>query len=451
VNQILLISKIVFFTTLALQMGYLTKRYLLSEAGSLWLLLNYALWGARLIFLPSSFPRMLFVLFFLLATGNYIYHLGGKRSSVVWISAGVGFAIALGLTAALGYSQNISFKLFVLLCVCIVSLLPGYLLYDSLRKEFSRRLLLSVLGMVVWLSVICATYLFPKEMRANDMDWDLWISALALGAAFFMSVGAESTISRPQRIISSQMRERNLLGALARLDQNETVLLLQQKVISTGFLTASLTHEFKNVMTYIDACTEFALGQTDPEQVNRCLQTVRENVSRGSRTVISLLNTLAQGRREELSGIPIREFLAEFVKSIRINYRMEGIRFSLNVAVDRTVSQRRGELEQVLFNLIHNSVQAFNNMDGDSYRRNDFGRKVEISCHVVEPSMVIELRDNAGGLSEHAQKRLFAPPTVISPSGLGLYLAHTLVMQNGGTLEFQPLVKGSCFRIVYPL
>ena len=113
--------------------------------------------------------------------------------------------------------------------------------------------------------------------------------------------------------------------------------------------------------------------------------------------------------------------------------------------MDRTVAQRRGELEQVLFNLIHNSVQAFKDMDGASER------KVEISCHVVEPSMVIELRDNAGGLSEHAQKRLFAPPTEISPSGLGLYLAHTLVMQNGGTLEFQPLVKGSCFRIVYPL
>lgn len=444
-NQILLIGKAVFFTTLILQMGYLTKRYLLKEAGSLWLLLNYALWGARLVFLPSSFLRMLFVLLFLLATGSYIYHLEGKRNSVVWMSAGIGFAIALGLAAALGYSPNISFKLFVLLCVCIVSFFPGYLLCDSLRKGFSGRPLLSIFGMVVWLSVICVIYVFPKETRANDMDWDLWISALTLGAVFFMSVGAESMNSRHQRTSSSQMRERNLLGALARLDQNETVMLLQQRVISTGFLTASLIHEFKNVMTYIDACSEFALGQTDPEQVNRCLKTVRENVSRGSRTVISLLNTLAQGRREELSVIPIREFLAEFVRSIRINYRMEEIRFCLNVAVDRTVALRRGELEQVLFNLIHNSVQAFKNMDGDLYRR------IEIACHVTEPSMVIELRDNAGGLSEHAQKKLFAPPTEISPSGLGLYLAHILVIQNGGTLEFQPLVDGSCFRIAYPI
>ena len=78
---------------------------------------------------------MLFVLFFLLATGNYIYHLEGKRNSVVWISAGIGFAIALGLAAALGYSQNISFKLFVLLCVCIVSFFPGYVLYDSLSTQ----------------------------------------------------------------------------------------------------------------------------------------------------------------------------------------------------------------------------------------------------------------------------------------------------------------------------
>ena len=159
--------------------------------------------------------------------------------------------------------------------------------------------------------------------------------------------------------------------------------------------------------------------------------------------VTALLSSLAQGRRQEPTKIQAGEFLSKFLESARINYRLEGIEFRLNISEDRMIELRRGELEQALSNLIHNAVQAFKSFDGD------LSPAIEFSCYAAESSFVIELQDNAGGLAEDVQRRLFMPPTEASPAGLGLYLAHTLIAHNGGTLEFEPLEGGSCFRILF--
>ncbi len=442
-NLILPICKTVFFTILIMQIFSLARATWPRRSQMLWMAASLVFWGARLLFPIYTFARMVFVLLLLLAGTIYISDREGKAFPVICITLGIGFTITLALAAILGYSQHISFKIFVLLCIFTVSLFPGYRLFSIPTGDSARRRYLLILAVVVWLGVISAAYLFPQALWAEDVDWDLCLSLVAIGV-MYLYTSRTAGVHRPGRLsVSPYLKGRNLLDALARLDQHETVMLLQQRVMSAGFLTASLTHDFKNIMTYIDACADFGLRQSDQATVARSLLAIRNNVARGSRTVTALLSSLAQGRRPEPTKIQAGEFLSKFLESARVNYRLEGIEFCLNVSEDRMIELRRGELEQALGNLIHNAVRAFQSFDGD------LNPEIELSCYTAESSFVIELRDNAGGLAEDVQKRLFIPPTESSPAGLGLYLAHTLIAHNGGTLEFEPLEGGSCFRILF--
>jgi signal transduction histidine kinase len=443
VELILPIGKAAFFTILILKVYSIVRASRLRSVGLLWLGVSLLFWGIRLIFPSGSFARIFFVLLLLLTGTIYLSYREGKVFPVICTTLGFGFAITLALVAALGYSQHISFKIFALLCLLTISFFPGYRFFESSRGSTSWFRYFLILAAVAWFILISVAYLSPQALGAGNVDGDLWFSLVAVGVMYLYTSGIEGQHQQNQWSVYPYLKGKSLLDALARLDQRETVMLLQQRVMSTGYLTASLIHDFKNIMTYIDACADFGLSQANPAEVARSLRAIRDNVDRGSRTITALLSSLAQGRREEPTEIQIGEFLSEFLESARINYRLEGIEFLLKMAGDRRIVLRRGELEQALGNLIHNAVQAFKSVDGEGEPM------IELSCHGTGSAFAIELRDNAGGLAEDVQRRLFMPPTESSPAGLGLYLAHTLIALNRGTLEFEPLEGGSCFRILF--
>jgi signal transduction histidine kinase len=316
-------------------------------------------------------------------------------------------------------------------------------MFSGARKGLSGFYYPSLVALILWLVISLLSCYLRQGARA---DLDLWFSILLLVVTFFVLVGWRSGVSQGHGVSSfgSGKKERELLKALINLDQTESIMLLQQRFISSGFLTASLIHDFKNIIAYIKACAEFGIRQPDTASKDRALKTVSDNVRSGSRAIISLLTSLASGHREERTRFRVKEFLREFVRSVRINYRIEEIQFSLRAREDPYITTRRGELEQVLLNLIRNSAQAF------MRRITVEDKKIDISCSTNESALIIELRDNAGGISLDVQARLFEPPSGASPAGFGLYLAHRLVTQNGGSIEFHPLKNGSCFRIQLP-
>ena len=93
-------------------------------------------------------------------------------------------------------------------------------------------------------------------------------------------------------------------------------------------------------------------------------------------------------------------------------------------------------IEQVLINLIKNSIEALGHQsDG----------KIEVNARYADNSIVIEVCDNGPGIIKEALERIFVPffTTKKTGSGIGLSLSRQIMQMHNGnlTVKSEPGVR----------
>ncbi len=241
------------------------------------------------------------------------------------------------------------------------------------------------------------------------------------------------------------VQESVMKAAYARLLRTENALVLQDRLIVSGLLAMGAAHEFKNVLAHVKATAESALSRNDVGHKNTCLKLLLEHAETGGRAAADFLVRFSREGREEAKALDAGELIGGFARMSRAGLRTAGILLRSEVQAGLTVMARRGEIEQVLLNLAGNASESFarSGFDGP--------REIAIDCHGLPEAVVIEVRDNAGGVAPEAAGKLFQiSPSDSGNTGLGLYLSRSLAEQNGGSLTYVPLEGGSCFRLTLP-
>jgi len=118
----------------------------------------------------------------------------------------------------------------------------------------------------------------------------------------------------------------------------------------------------------------------------------------------------------------------------------------VDVQPDVWVLGHRGELVDVVLNLIVNAIQA-----ADEGRPN----AVSIECRREGPSALIRVRDTGKGIPAGHMKRLFEPFFTARASsdgtGMGLPLARKIILAHGGTIDVaSDEGTGSTFTVRLP-
>jgi signal transduction histidine kinase len=240
-------------------------------------------------------------------------------------------------------------------------------------------------------------------------------------------------------------QRRRLREAYTRLIQTENTLMLQDRLIVTGILTAGAAHEFKNTLSLIQTSADYASRTEDEQNTQQALHLIAEQAQRGKKAVAELLDQLLERGREQAVAVRIKTDLDVLLRMIRTVARREGIQLRIDVPDSLAVTARRAELEQVLVNLARNAM--------DSVRSQAVGseRRVVIRARAAESQGIIEVIDSGPGVSPEFQNRIFELAVSGKQStGLGLFLAKALVERNHGSLSCIPSDRGARFRVILP-
>nr|WP_218106135.1 ATP-binding protein [Duganella sp. SG902] len=203
----------------------------------------------------------------------------------------------------------------------------------------------------------------------------------------------------------------------------------QLKLASMGRLTASIAHEVRNPLSAIGHATSLLAEDLHDPVHQRLLRIVGDNVTRVNRMVedILQLSRKAHAHHEPLAlDLFLAELRAEFIETHNLAPEIVG----LAVASGTTVHFDALHLREVVLNLLNNAVR-YASGGADSIRLDvvrDKARRLEL--HV---------QDDGPGISPEVRAHLFEPfyTTSSKGTGLGLYLARELCLNNEARLDYE--------------
>lgn len=262
----------------------------------------------------------------------------------------------------------------------------------------------------------------------------------------FFEAGRAVRLVGTLKDISAQVR----LAMEVQERRSEMELLVKRQVAAQT--AAAIAHELNQPLASISVYSEAALrmlrdGAKSPEKLQRALEGAMEQAQRAGRTLHELLDFLHKGEAvSELVDLNdvVREALA-----IATENGYGGFRPLLELERDLPpVRANRLQLQKILVNLLHNSVEA---MRGAGVPAQTLAIKVQALAGQCMAQVTVQ--DNGPGLGAETAQRIFEPFFTTKPEGIGLGLAisRALVEAQGGQLWTEPgKGPGATFHFTWP-
>ncbi|WP_175176698.1 ATP-binding protein [Achromobacter pestifer] len=229
--------------------------------------------------------------------------------------------------------------------------------------------------------------------------------------------------------LMDEMDERQ--RAEARLHNMQDELVQASKLALLGQVAAGVAHEINQpvaaIRTYADNASEF-LRRQDAGSAQENLGTIAALTERIGH-ITGELRAFSRKAGASVGPTSLKEALEGALLLVGPRARRQGVTLQRPPeSQDFLVRANRVRLEQVLVNLLQNSLEALEDqLDG----------RVVVALQDLGATVLVHVSDNGPGLSPEARARLFTPFHTSKPEGLGLGLVicRDLVTEFGGELR----------------
>jgi two-component system sensor kinase FixL len=202
-------------------------------------------------------------------------------------------------------------------------------------------------------------------------------------------------------------------------------------------MAAGLAHEINQPLTaivsYADACR--LMLESGREQKQVLLSSLEEISRQGERAgdIIHRLREFVTRGKLDRHPVNVNELVHDVLDMLGYELRSQGIDVQLELAQSLPlVEADKVQIEQVIFNLVRNAIEAMESSEPGS-RRLTIGTG---SVQSDEPAIEMFVCDTGEGVSPEASERLFDAfySTKQNGMGLGLSITRTIVNAHGGRI-----------------
>lgn len=225
------------------------------------------------------------------------------------------------------------------------------------------------------------------------------------------------------------------------------------RLMNVGATAAAIAHELKQPLAAMvvnaDASLQF-LDQTPPD-VARAKEALGDIVADGHRTSETLdgVRALFRNVNEGREPVDVNEICHDVLHAMRseLNGHRIALQSQLTPGIP-LVAGNRGQLQQVIFNLAHNAVEAMVTSKERSHvlrlitQRDDRGR------------IVVAVQDTGPGVDPKRLDEIFDAFVTTKPqgTGLGLAICRIIIERHGGDLTaFSDGKSGALFQFALPV
>lgn len=265
-------------------------------------------------------------------------------------------------------------------------------------------------------------------------------------------VGDASTES--ERRFTGFIRDRSeQLETEAKLESLQNDLVHVARLSAVGELSLSLAHELNQplsaIVNYLSAA-EFLTSNEAGASNTKLAEIMQSASGQAMRAgeIVKRLRTFVEKGEADMRFEAVGSIIHEAASLIALTIRRKGISLKLSVANEnQLVLGDRIQLQQVLLNLMRNSIEAL-----ESAGKQDPQLAIS-SRETLTGGVEIIVEDNGPGIGPEYLKNLFKPFSSHKPGGMGvgLSISRRILEAHGGTLSYLPRVDvGACFCLGLP-
>ena len=217
------------------------------------------------------------------------------------------------------------------------------------------------------------------------------------------------------------------ISVTKRLEQS---ILQAEKLAATGRMAATIAHEINNPLEAVMNLLYLIRPTISGDEGHGYLATAESELQRVSHIAKQTLGYY----REEASPTPVslNEIVQHAVTIYEPRCQASGIKILQSLASARKVLIRRGEILQVISNLLANSIYALSS-GGNIW--------VDVrDSETEQQGVVLSVRDNGEGIAPEALPRVFDAfftTRATVGTGIGLFIAKQLIEGHGGRISIE--------------
>jgi PAS domain S-box-containing protein len=218
----------------------------------------------------------------------------------------------------------------------------------------------------------------------------------------------------------------------------EQSLMQAEKIAATGRMAATMAHEINNPLEAVLNLIYLArLNASDPEQVREFLTAAEDELTRVSHIARQALGYYREHASEQ--DVSLAELVQEALRVYEPKLRAAGIRIQSKFAPAPTIVLRRGEITQVISNLITNAMYAM--PSGGSLMIS-----VEETTVSSRNGLILMVEDNGVGIPSENLEKIFEPFFTTRNAigtGIGLWVTKQFIEGHSGNIEVRSSIDSA--------
>ena len=217
---------------------------------------------------------------------------------------------------------------------------------------------------------------------------------------------------------------------------------------SMGEMASALAHELSQPLAVIVNYANGLLRRIDTETVSatdleNALRQIRDAAQR-SKEIIKHVRDFVNLSRPTIKRESVSSIITEVNQLLHGSIKRNNIGMDISIPFDDIgILANRIEIEQVIFNLLKNSIDS---LISSKTRKPQINIKAKLSG---KTTVVILISDNGDGIDRDLADNIFNPYITTKESGLGmgLSISRTIIEGHGGRLTLARAgPPGACFR-----